>query len=328
MKTIIQQIQQSTYAGDFFERDEIKIRQKYRETAKAIHPDVCSDPNASQAFEHLNRLYEKALIDIRKGTWTESNVVRLPGFGPVRYRHSMQTEFGMRYVTDDRVIWLFDGDKKRYKNLFAEGLRLIDWNRFSRKLSDGHKMQIGAIERTTDNAIFVTKDIYEYPFDLFLAAYKDKLDGRDLAWMISRMCDLACFLKVSDIVHNGLEPANLFISPKNHTISLLGGWQYAVKSGQKMNGVSREIFDLMPSKARSTGIATSETDIESIRRIFQKIVQGKDNIPIPIMNWIVKGSSEDAFHEFVLWDTALEKAYGARKFKVFSAEADKIYSQN
>lgn len=327
MKTIIQQIQQSTYAGDFFERDEIKIRQKYRETAKAIHPDVCLDPEASQAFEHLNRLYEQALRDIQCGTWTESNVARLPGFGPIRYRHSMRTEFGMRYVTDDRVIWLFDGDK-RYKNLFSEGLRLIDWSRFSRKLSDGHKMQIGTIERETDYAISITKDIDEYPLDLFLAAYKDKLDGRDLAWMISRMCDLACFLKVSDIVHNGLEPANLFINPKNHTISLLGGWQYAVKSGQKINGVSREIFDLMSSKARSTGIATSETDIESIRRMLQKIVQGKDDIPVPVMDWIVKESSEDALHEFVLWDAALEKAYGSRKFKVFSAEADKIYSQN
>ena len=328
MENTIDLILKSVYGGDFFERDERKIRQKFRDAAKTIHPDICSDPRATEAFERLTKLYDQALKDIRSGNWSESNIVRLPGFGAIRYRHSMWTEFGARYVTNDRVIWTFDSDKKKYKQLFLDGLRLINWGRYSKKLSDGHKKQIGAIERATDRAIAIKKDIDEYPLDLFLAVYQDKLDGRDIAWMISRMCSLACFLKISGIVHNGLEPTNLFISPKNHTISILGGWQYAVNSGQKMTGVSREIFDLMPFSVKTNGIATSETDIESIRRMFQKIVQDKDDIPVPMMDWIMKGSCDDALHEFVLWDEAIKKAYGVRKFKVFSADADKIYSQN
>lgn len=328
-ETIAQKLRKAKCCGDFFERNEHKIRLKYRETAKAIHPDLCSNRSeAIELFEKLNKLRDQALQDIQWGTWTESNVVRLPGFGAIHYRHGMQTEFGERYVTDDRVIWIFNQDKNKYKKLFTDGLSSIDWSRFNSECRDYHKMLIGSIERTTNNAISVTKNADEYPFDLFLATYKDKLDGRDLAWMISRMCDLACFLKASGIVHNGLEPINLFIRPKNHTIAILGGWQYAVKRGQKMTGVSREIFDLMPSKTKSTGIATSETDIESIRRMFQKIAQGKDDIPVPVMDWIMRGSTDDARHEFILWDEALEKAYGVRKFKVFSAEADKIYSQN
>ncbi len=325
---VIEELEKAAYAGDFFCQDEFKIRQKYRETAKLIHPDICSEPGAKEAFEKLNLLYEAALKDIQNGSWAESNVLHLSGFSPIRYRNKIKTEIGERYVTDDQVIWTFDDDKLKYCQLFLDSINLFDWKRLAINLSKVFSKRVPVINRVMDQSILLMKNPNDYPLDLFLQAYGEQLDGRDIAWMISRTCDLACFLKMMDIVHNGLEPKNLFINPTDHSISILGGWQYAVKRGHKMTGVSHEIFDLMTTQARTSKIATSETDIESIRRMFQRIVCDKDDIPAPMMDWIMKGSSDDALHEFVLWDEALKKAYGVRKFKRFSAEADKIYTQN
>lgn len=323
-KALIDQILQAKYCGDFFEEGtESSIRSKFRECAKLVHPDVCSDPRAEEAFNHLAKLNDRAMECIRLGCWDETDMLRLPGKPKIRYRHSIWFELGKRYVTDDQVIWVLDSDKEKYLKRYVHAeLTYKDG-----KMAAMYTKRMPVVTDFTNQAIFLKKDPKEFPMDLFLSAYGDKLTARDIAWMISRMCDLLCFLHFQGLTLNGIEPENLFINPDTHTISIYGGWWYATKIGQKMIGVSKNIYNIMPFDIRNTKIASPATDIESVRIMFHRICEGKD-IPKPINNWLNAGSLENPIEEYERWNEALDKSWGQRKFMVFSANADEIYSQN
>lgn len=322
-EVLIRNLLQATYCGDFFEQaEESQIRAKYRQCAKVIHPDICSDPKAQEAFEKLQKLYGRALECIRLGCWDETDILRLPGKPKIRYRHSLWFELGKRYVTDDQVIWVLDSGKEKYlKRYIHTELTYKD-----DKMAAVYTKRMPVITDFTDQAIFLKKDPKEFPMDLFLLAYGDKLTARDIAWMISRMCDLLCFLHFQGLTLNGIEPENLFINPDTHTISIYGGWWYATKIGQKMIGVSKNIYNIMPFSARNTKLADPTTDIESVRVLFQQVCKGK-SLPKPIEKWLNAGSLETPIEEYKRWNEALDKSWGQRKFMVFSANADEIYSQ-
>lgn len=324
---LIQDILEAKYCGDLFdEKPENDLKADYRNFAKQIHPDICKDPRAEEAFSKLKQLYARAIKCVELGTWDERNVVKLPGIGKIYYRDSKLFELGNRYVTNDQVIYVFDPDKGRYLKNYVDHVNCL---RFPNQEMDRiYRPKLPVIQKRTDRALFIKKDPREFPMDLFLSAYKDKLTGKDIAWMISRMCDFLCYLQYNDLfVLNGFIPENLFINPDKHSISIYGGWWYCTKSGQKMIGTCREIYDIMPLSNRNTKMATTFTDVESIRVMFQKICAGKD-IPEPIKKWLNAGSLVNPLDEYHRWDEALNKAYGERKFIVFSANADEIYLQN
>ena len=53
---IIREVMAATFCGDIFERNEAKIKEKYREYAKIIHPDLCKENLAEVAFQRLSKL--------------------------------------------------------------------------------------------------------------------------------------------------------------------------------------------------------------------------------------------------------------------------------
>lgn len=327
---MINQIMNAKFCGDVFVRDENQIRSDYRNYARAIHPDICSLPDSKQAFEKLNKLHEEALNCIQDGTWFESNILRIPHMSPIHYLNDIFTEFGARYITDSKVIWMFDPDKIKHKKNF---LLMKSKIRFAnQKMLDIYKRKIPITWQYDSSGngreLFVEKYPNEYPMDLFLSAYADQLTGRDIAWMVSRMCDLLCFLEYNKIVLNGFDPENLFINPTAHSIAIYGGWQYAAIAGEKMIGTTKHIYNLMPTSVRTSGLASHETDIECVRDIVRGMIsKAKGDIPKPIQDWVEFGSVSEPVKEYSRWIKALDKAYGPRKFVKFEVDPNKIYLQ-
>lgn len=328
---IIDKILESTYCGDLFERNEKSVTDIYRGYVKEIHPDICDDPRACDAFGKLTKLHDRAIENLRSNTWEESNVFWLSDNTSMQYRECLEFEIGKRYSSDDSVIWEFDEEKSRYALNSYKSVMLIDF--FDNKMRQTYESRIPKIGKSfvsnSRSYIRISKKSNEYPMDLFLKRYGNKLDGRDIAWMISRMVDLCCFLKTQGLVHNGICKENLWINSDSHMICLYGGWWYAVQEGEKMIGTTRDIFNLMPTRIRTSKLADSITDMECVRAMFRKIAKDIPDgyVPKEIRKWIDEGSTSDPINEYVRWNETLDKAYGCRKFKVFSAKADEIYQK-
>lgn len=332
-KTIIRQILEAVYCGDIFEQNPDSIRTTYHEYAKTIHPDLCQEPVAAEAFARLSKFYSQALDELAKGTWHQSGRLWLDKNQSVAYRNEKPFELGTRYSGDGQIIWAFDQGKEKWADRFFQ--RAVRFPFLDSRMKGLYRNRIPDIEKamTTGDgrqAVILKKDPGEYPMDLFLACYGRTLGGRDIAWMISRAVDLCCFLYVCGLTHNGISAETLYIDPEHHTLHLYGGWQYMVGLQEKMTGTTRDIYQLIPSNARTTGMATPVTDMECVRDLFQTIAKDIQTKAVPkdILEWINAGSKENPILEYERWNRALDKAYGKRKFQVFSAKADEIYSRH
>ena len=169
------------------------------------------------------------------------------------------------------------------------------------------------VDKTPD--VFLLSDI--------LAYYKETIPDRHAAWIISRLCNLCCYFNYLDIAHNGLTLQTCFISPALHTILPLGGWWYTAKEGEKMLGVPKDIYDVMPVKAKSDKISCARTDLEALKLIGRQIVDKKE-APKPMLEFLNSGST-DAIQEFGKWSLALDDSYGKRRFVEMKIDKTDIY---
>ena len=330
---LIEKILNADKCGDFFEtQDETEIQMAFRISSKMIHPDLCDDPQASEAMEHLIKLYKDALRNIQNGTWEKTGSAYLDKhFILSNVQDISAFELGARYVTPRSVTYIFDGGKKQYYDNFFTMMDRIYFG--SKEMDRTYRGKVPSVKVYSPNLsanrsyVSLNKFENEYPMDLFLKAYKNKLGGRDIAWMISRMIDLCCFLLYSDIVLNGFTEENLFINPDKHSIHVYGGWWYATKNLDPMIGTCRKVYSVMDSKTKTIKKSSFLTDIESVRAICRRLVESKTDIPKQILDWINAGSIENTIVEYERWDNALNKAYGPRKFVKFEAKPEDIYTQ-
>lgn len=336
-----EQILKASTPGDIFTNDFNKAKSEYKELVKIYHPDVYKFPDANDIFQKITLLYNEALKNIQNNTWTKSNFVKINKTNgrsiEITYLTSYPFELGMCYVCNKHIVYVFDKDKEKYKDNMISILKSINYrdkemekefSRYIPKIVDTYQSTEGkhciVIEKTID--VYPLKNVYEY--------YNNKLDGKHVSWIISRLSNIACFLKYNNIVHNGINIENCFISPEYHSILLLGGWWYAVKNQSKMIGTTKEIFDIMPTKYKLEKIANPITDLESVKLIGRKllgsancrILMNETTIPKTILQFLTKGSSDDAYKEFSEWDVALDKGYGVRKFTPFPVTKKQIYN--
>ena len=68
-------LNEQTLYGDLFPHDNIKIPLEYRRMCKLIHPDVCDDARATDAFAKLQEFYNLASQALSSGTWEATNYV-------------------------------------------------------------------------------------------------------------------------------------------------------------------------------------------------------------------------------------------------------------
>ena len=65
---------------------------------------------------------------------------------------------------------------------------------------------------------------------------------------------------------------NCFISPKYHSILLLGGWWYVTKEDENMIGTTKDIFSIMSILAKSSKKSSVITDLESVKLLGRQLL--------------------------------------------------------
>lgn len=315
-----EQILAAKKCGDLFSKaDKDTVVTEYRRLAKEFHPDVCSLPNAEEIFKWLNKLYEDALRLLSLGQWEISNVVTLhDNRGKTyqgKYLKSFQFELGTVYIADLSVTYLLDSQNKQFfdnavyringlkyanASMEREISRYMPKVKYQFQTADGRYCLI--LDKSPD--VFLLSDILDY--------YGGAIPDRHAAWIISRLCNICCYFGYLGIAHNGLTLQNCFISPAFHTLLPLGGWWYARKEGEKMIGVPRVIYDVMPLKAKGEKISSWRTDLEAAKLIGRQITD-KSTAPKQMLDFLSSGTS-NAIEEFGKWNKALDASYGKRQF--------------
>lgn len=333
MKTIAD-ILNAEKCGDIFRQGpKDYITEQYRELARIYHPDVCIDPESTQIMAKINRLYKEALKLTEDGLWQSSKTISFLATNGVHstlnYSKSFDFELGTEYTSHTHVAYVL---KKEYERFFNNAKEQIRFSNSGDKNSEIMKEFVKYLPKekhlfkSADGTfvIVIEKEKGIVPLCLVLDHYKGSIPPTHVAWMISRLCNLACFFEHKGIAHNGLTIENLYVDPEMHSIHVLGGWWYAKEIGSKLLGVPKFVYDVMPVKEKGEKVSATRTDIETIKRTA-KVLLGKETAPGPMMDFLNSGSSDNAIDEFSKWSKALEKSYGQRRFIRMDIAIDELY---
>jgi len=160
-----------------------------------------------------------------------------------------------------------------------------------------------------------------------------ELDARHAAWIQSSLQNLACYFEYAGIVHNDIGAATYFVSPRNHTGCLLGGWWYACAAGHRLKALPPRTVRYAPPDVIRRKKADPRVDLELVRATGREILgdpagarlRRNKKIPAAFANWVNGATSGEAVTDYKLWNYALETSFGKRRFVEMKIETSDLY---
>lgn len=317
-----------------------QVKKEYHELAKRWHTDRNSDPLAKDVMQRVQLLYQKANEKIEHKTWEIPNLLRFETMDKQRYQiqylKKQPFELGDMYIADASVTYVVNkSDQKLFDNAknTITGLRYPD-DRMKQML----KPILPEIKRTFETndklIMMLNKDPEAILLSDVIGHMKGKIEPTHAAWMMSRLHNLTCYLDWAGLTHNALTTENCFIWPKDHRISLLGGWWYAAKQGEKLKAIPPKTATIAPASLFDKPIADPRLDLSLIRATGREIlgdstgmnlIRDKD-IPKPMTSWVNGASSGDPRQDYKIWsEEILTKSFGARRFVEMKLSSNDVY---
>lgn len=323
-------LDRSSQCEELFPKNLNKTKKIYHDLVRFCHPDQSSGCDYHR-FIRLNQLYQEAVTKLKNDCWGSKGMINLTFGGrseTIGYLAEKAFELGTTYLTHNNVFYLIDEGYTNYVRQFEKMCGSLQYASAAMAREFACHLPHDVKTRRTDDRrtlITMAKRADEIALDDLLSYCGGSLADEHAAWIISRLSSLGCLLSYNKLVHNSICLKNCFISPKDHQLSLYGGWWYACGLGRPMAGVCQEVYDIMPLKAKSGHIGVFATDLESIKQIGRQLINPHTPGKPPVRNWLDQGAGDSAFAEFELWNQAIIDSWGRRNFVKLSVTADDVY---
>lgn len=328
----------NTHSELFIGNTEEQLKKEFKQFALVSHPDRGGN---TDLMKKLNELYSDALKSIGvhkiKAFENEMEVVSLSGKCKVyKFKEQLDFELGKMLIGENHVTYLVEKQHKRFYDNAISKIKGIKYP--TTELKEINSKFIPTIKDNFESKdyyvlqISKTKDVHR------LGLVKDfigKFDIKHTAWVTTRLSNILCVLEYNNIVHNGINLDNCFISPEFHSVMLIGGWWYCTNRNEKMIGTVSDVLNVMDLDTRTNKISTNKTDLDSIKEIGRKLNGGsmvyidsnKDLLPKAISDWFNKASEISSVDEYEKWEKALTDGFGKRNFIKFDISEKDMYTR-
>lgn len=317
-----------------------EAKKKYYQLAKHWHPDTCHEKNATEVFQHVKILYETALKKFETNTWHGKSRVSFYLKGNALNNHvgelvmdcliSHPFDLGIYYVGEKFVTYIVNEDHKdlwtnaqirttyfKYgsPNMEKEISKYLPIKTSFFQLRDG---RFGMTVHK-DPELLLLRDVLEH---------YQSVDPKHIAWILSSLYNMACYLNYAQLVHNEISLDTYFISPKNHVGALLGGWFYTTPNVAPIKQVSARTFNHLPWVVKTKKYSSGLTDLELIRCVGRELAGNKlSELPAPMLTRLRDVATEDALKEYSEWRKTLEKSFGKRTFTEMTLDSKTLYDK-
>jgi hypothetical protein len=315
------------------------LKSAYFDLLKFWHPDRNSDPEASHVVSYIQDLYKSAQEKVENNIWNPPGVLMLSGTDGktrnVKYRASGTFELGKYYLGDTLLTFTIP---KAHESLVLSGLRCIGTIRYPTEDFRQHlESYFPKVEHYIETKAYFVIILRKTPGEVLLSDLLKHLGGQmtanHTAWIMSRLFNLASFLQVNQMTHNGITPDSLLIDPERHSASLLGGWWYAAPYGKNVSTLPPEVFKLASRKFIATKKADPMLDLDSIRNIGRVCLgdgtgnsfRTRKDLPECMASFLQLPSSSNAVEEYEKWIQVLKASFGPRKFVEMKVSAKDVY---
>jgi len=322
-----------------FTADTEVAKVEYRKLVSAWHPD--QNPMVDEdVMAHVNVVYNLAVFRLATDTWVTPGVIVFKTVDgkkfKLKYKATRAFELGDIYVGDTVVAYsLYKDNEDLYKN----AQRIIKNFKFADdKMKNEVKKLLPEIhsELVTDERLVML--IKKTPDQLLmsdvLSHFNGEVDPKHVAWMISRLYSICCYLKYANLMHAGITVDSCLISPGEHTVHLLGGWWYAREIGKPLDALPGVAVEFSPEDVLDAQKADPKIDLELLhataRQLLGDIVGSKllmnKSIPPQLISWLRTMSKGDAYEEYKTWHTkTVIDSFGPRRFVDLKLTADDLY---
>ena len=325
-------------------RDRDAIKETYRDLVKAWHPDT--NPGLAQAlevFQKIQILHKKAIEKSGLGRWEiptspgiEGTITFASGSSSfiLRFQRKHTFALGEMYVSKRHVVYALDKKNRDLHDAFIRNTK------FSYR-TERVRAEMSRFLPPTPEKVFETDDrivtVMPKTEDLLLLRdvmnHMGTMPPKHAVWVISRLYNIACYLRTEKISHNDISPDTIFISPEYHSVVLMGGWWYSSKFDGKLTALPKRSAKLINPIALKNKVTDARIDLNAIRSVGREMLgdeggamlsKNKD-IPDAVTGWLRFPRDLGAYDSYKEWYNVLEKAYGERKFTVLPLTSEDVY---
>lgn len=347
-----EEIMSASRPQDIFTMNADMIEQEKDEYIEQFKPQAYSTIKNFLVTQKVIQLYRQALSELGKsdgeGVPITSLTISTPNGKTYEFKchYDYDIKLGRMYVTENNIVFVIKKkNKKYYDNYVAKTQRFpkLDkevWKRIEYMLP---KVSKYFKDENGDWIIIVDKPCRIYPLREILNYYGGKIEPEYVASIMTRLYNFVCYMEVIGMNHNGITIDNLFFAPgrtveegENYTVEdmrivgIFGGWFFTTWAEEKLQGVPKDIFEILPMNSRKSGFSSFEVDELSIKRVARELLgdgtgENFENVPDPFVRWV--NSSEihkNAYDEFCAWERARKLSFGKHRFVEMDVSIDKI----
>ncbi len=219
------------------------LRKRYLQLGRAIHPDHNSGhPQASDAFVHLQQLYDQGISFVERGIYDVATASLLT-VTTKRHTYEVGTFMGSCGVASVYACQVKDvlaefhiagvpGDNDLMANeaammrLLSDGAIAAGYARMLPHFIESLSYAEGSIHRTAN--VFLQKGHFVTLADV-IKMYPDGVDPKDMAWIWRRLLDVLGYAHRKGIIHGSVIPPNILVGVGNNHEVVLRNWQGSVK---------------------------------------------------------------------------------------------------
>lgn len=315
-----------TCYSDIFSSDEKEAKKQFRKYCRLYHPDNGStDPKVAQAYEIVQKYYHLISGSHCTASVNDSYVFRdkktNKGF-EINNPVIIDNGTCMIYHTATKIVLRYTKEFEKFYDKYVANVKLIRYD--NDKIRNEFEItfpKMGKHFETTegDFIILLDKTSEVLNLGLIVASYEKMgtpFPEKHAAWIMNRLFNHAMYMSFCNKVFNGFSLTDLWVSPEFHTVLLLNGWEYSTNVGDKMIGCPKEVYKVLPVKARDTHKSVTETDLESIKAIGRTLF--KDSSATAVKEYFDSGlESSDVLEEWNSYGKAVKSDFGKRAFVVW-----------
>lgn len=208
----------------------------------------------------------------------------------IRYIYENNVGGVSMYAAKSNVIYIFPEGKRNEAVEAVKGVLDITYPQADMKALNRCIPSFGGKYELKDGRVMIVFKTLEgfFPLPLF-----GNLPYEHVAWIVSRLENIACLLTYNECVHGSLNCENMMINPKTHEVAVFGGFE---------------------TKA-PMGILNKHKDLTDIRKTAKSLLgEAYKGIPPMFKEFLESKPKEDAYKDFEYWDTVIEKGLGGRHF--------------
>lgn len=326
-----------------FPNNEDESTKVYRSLMKEWHPDKNKDENANQVSSHLSKLYEIALKRIKENSWREPYTLLFKCKDKkersLRYKKIRDFELGKMAYGEKTVCYIVNS---KSKDLFQNGIETIKKlsykdDKMKKEMEKYLPFILSVFETTEDESVVVlSKESDVFLLQDIIDFYKGSIDPKHTAWVLSSAYNISCYLRYAGICHNAISANNYFISPKNHSGMLLGGWWYSCRKDDKIIALPKNSVKNCPPDILSSKTADHRLDLLLIRQLGlhclgddtgMNLLTRKD-ISKHLVDFLRSSSSGDAINDYSYWQKeVLPNSFGKRRFVEMKIKSSDIFQE-